>query len=179
MTLAGIRSHVHSSNIENLVERFGLQDVQTVTTPLTPRTILTKDQCPTTPDEINDIAGSRYRELIGSLQYALLATCPDITYALNKLAQFLANPGRDADLRVLRYLKGMKNRSLHLGGGIPDIAGFSDSDWGGDHDDRKSTGAYIFRLGLGEVSWKSRKQASVAPSRVYGYVPGGEGGCLA
>ena len=164
------------------MEHFGLQDVQTVTTPLTPRTILMKDQCPTTPDEINDIASSRYRELIGSLQYASLATCPDITYAVNKLAQFLANPGRvhlDADLRVLRYLKGMKNRSLHLGGGIPDIASFSDSDWGGDHDDHKSTGAYIFRLGLGAVSWKSRKQASVAPSRVYGYVPGGKGGSLA
>ena len=103
------------SYIENLVERFGLQDAPTITTPLTPGTILTKDQCPTTPDEINDMAGSRYRELISSLQYASLATRPDITYAVNKLAQFLANPGRvhlDAALRVLRYLKGTNNRSL-------------------------------------------------------------------
>ena len=80
------------SYIENLVERLGLQDAQAVTTALTPGTILTKDQCPTTPDEINDMAGSRYREFIGSLQYASLATRPDITYAVNKLAQFLANP---------------------------------------------------------------------------------------
>ena len=115
------------------------------------------------------MAGSRYREFIVSLQYASLATRPDITYAVNKLARFLANPGRahlDAALRVLRYLKGTKHRNLHLGGGIPDIAGFSDSDWGGDHDDRKSTGAYIFRLGLGAVSWKSKKQTSVALSTV-------------
>jgi hypothetical protein len=157
------------SYIENLVERFGLQDAQTVTTPLAPGTILTKDQCPKTQDEINDMTGSRYRELIGSLQYASLATRPDITYAVNKLSQFLSNPGRvhlDAALRVLRYLNGTKHRSLHLGGGIPDVAGFSDSDWGGDHDDRKSTGAYVFRLGLGSVSWKSKKQTSVALSTV-------------
>jgi hypothetical protein len=73
------------------------------------------------------MAGSRYRELIDSLQYASLATRPDITNAMNKLAQFLANPGRahlDAALRVLRYLKGTKHRSLHLRSGIPDIAGF-------------------------------------------------------
>ncbi len=117
---------------------------------------------PGTPDEISDMAGNRYRELMGSLQYASLATRPDI-------AQFLANPGPahlDAALRVLRYLKGTTNRSLHLGGGIPDIAGFSDSDWDGDHDDRKSTSAYVLRLGLGIVSWKSSKQKSVALSTV-------------
>ena len=134
------------------MERFGLQDAHTSTTPLVPGTVLTKDQCPKTPDEINDIADSRYRGLIGSLQYASLATRPDTTFAVNKLSQFLANLGRvylDAALRVLRYLKETKHRSLHLGGGIPDIAGFSDSDWGGDHDDQKSTSASIFRLGLG------------------------------
>jgi len=65
--------------------------MQIVTTPLVPRTILTQDQCPMTPDKVNDMAGSKYRELIGSLQYASLATHPDITFAVNKLAKFLAN----------------------------------------------------------------------------------------
>jgi hypothetical protein len=86
------------SYIENLVERFGLQDAHTVTTPLAPGTTLTKNQCPTTPDEINAMVGSRYRELIGSLQYASLATRPDITYAVNKLVQFLANTRQPAQL---------------------------------------------------------------------------------
>ena len=155
--------------IEELLVRFGLQEAQTVMTPLTPRTILMKDQCPTTPDEISDMAGNRYRELIGSLQYVSLATHPDITYAINKLSQFLVNPSHahlNAAMRVLCYLKGMKTHSLHLGGGIPWIAGFSDSDWGGDQDDRKSTSAYVFCLGLGSVSWKSIKQKSVALSTV-------------
>jgi len=147
------------SYIWSLLERFALQNAQTVAIPLAPGTILTKDQWPKTPDEVNDMADSKYRELIGSIQYASLATRPDIIYTVNKLAQFLANPGRahlDAALRVLHYLKRTRHRSLHLGGGIPDIAGFSDSDWEGDHDNRKSTGAHIFVLDS-ERSPESRK----------------------
>ncbi len=133
--------------------------------PLVPGTILTKSQCPSTPDKINDMAGNRYRELIRLLQYLSLAMCPDITYAVNKLSQFLVNPGcahLNAALQVLRYLKGMKDHALHLGGGIPNVASFSDSDWGGDPDDCKSTSVYVFCFGHGAVSWKSTKQKSVA-----------------
>ena len=84
------------------------------------------------------MAGNRYRELIGSLQYLSLATRPDITYTINKLSQFLVNPSRahfNAALRALHYLKGTKDHSLHLRGGIPYTAGFSDLYWGGDQDD--------------------------------------------
>ena len=115
------------------------------------------------------MAGNRYRELIGSLQYVSLATRPDITFAVSKLAQFLTNPARihlDAALRVLRYLKGTSGRTLNLGGEVPDLAGFSDSDWGGDRDDRKSIGAYVFMMGDGAITWKTKKQSSVALSSV-------------
>ena len=60
----------------------------------------------------------------------------------------------------------MKEHCLHLGGGIPDIASFSDLDWGNDHNNCKSTSAYVFHLRLGAVSWKSKKQMSVALSSV-------------
>jgi len=143
------------SYIESLVERFGLQNAHAVTAPLIPGAIITKDQCPTTPEEAEEMGNTFYRELIGSLQYVSLATRPDITVAVNKLAQFLANLRRahlDNALRVLRYLKGTKHWSLNLGGDVADIAGFSNSDWGGDRDDRKSTGAYVFRMGDRAVS---------------------------
>ena len=166
---AHIISLSQESYIESLVQRFGLQHATTVTTPLAPGAVLTKDQCPATPDELKATANNRYRELIGSLQYAALATRPDINFAVSKLAQFLTNPGRvhiEAAHRVLRYLHGTKTRTLNLGGEIPDLAGFSDSDWGGDRDDRKSISAYVFRLGDGTVSWKTKKQNSVALSSV-------------
>ena len=42
--------------------------------------------------------------------------------------------------------------------------GYSDADWGGDQDDRRSTSGYIYTIGGGPVSWSSRKQGSVALS---------------
>src|SRR5258708_1177722 len=113
----------------------------------TPGAILTKDQCPKTPEEVEDMHNNVYQELIGSLQYVSLATCPDITYAINKLSQFLVNPSHahlDAAMHILHYLKGTKHWSLHLGGHVTDVAGYSDSDWGGDCNDCKLMGAYIF-----------------------------------
>ena len=157
------------SYINSLVERFGLQHATSVTTPLAPGALLTKDRCPATPEEMREVANNNYRELVGSLQYAALATRPDISFAISKLAQFLINPGRahiEAAHRVLRYVSGTRNRTLNLGGAIPDLAGFTDSDWGGDCDDRKSISAYVFCLGDAAVSWKTKKQNSVALSSV-------------
>jgi len=70
------------------------------------------------------------RELIGSLQYAVLATRPDISFAISKLTQFLNNPGQahfKAATRVLRYLKGTKNWTSISEGALP-ILPYTDSD---------------------------------------------------
>ena len=58
-------------------------------------------------------------------------------------------------MRVLHYLKGTKHWTLNLGGRVAGIAGYTDSDWGADRDDRKSIGAYVFRIGDAAISWKS------------------------
>jgi len=111
------------------VERFGLQNETTVTTPLQPGAILTKDQCPTTPAELQDMFGNRYRDLTVSQQYVSPATRPDISFAIGELARFLVNPAQihlDAALRDLRYLKGTKEWTLNLGGDVADIDGFTD-----------------------------------------------------
>ena len=52
------------SYIDDLVERFGLQNA---TTPLEPTALFTKDQCPTIPAEFRDMFGNNHRELIASL----------------------------------------------------------------------------------------------------------------
>jgi len=44
------------------------------------------------------------------------------------------------------------------------LRGFSDADWGGDLDDRKSTTAFIIFLGDNPISWRTRKQKVVARS---------------
>ena len=50
------------------------------------------------------------------------------------------------------------------GGDGHDCFGYSDSDWAGDVGDRRSTSGYIFMLSGAGISWRSRKQTSVALS---------------
>ena len=65
---------------------------------------------------------------------------------------------------MLRYLKGTKGWRLVLGGEPAEVVGFTDADWGSDHDDRRSVGAYLFKISGGAVSWKTKKQGCVALS---------------
>ena len=67
--------------------------------------------------------------------------------------------------RVMRYLKRTKDhmltyrRSDHL-----EIIGYSDSDFAGCQDSRKSTSGYIYMLAGGAISWRSAKQSFIASS---------------
>ena len=48
-----------------------------------------------------------------------------------------------------------------------EIRGYSDADFVGDKDDRKSASGYVFTLAGGAISWKSSKQSIVASSKMY------------
>jgi hypothetical protein len=67
--------------------------------------------------------------------------------------------------RILRYLKGTKDYRLRLGGTTEvSLTGYCDADWAGDVDERKSTTGYVFLIGNGVVSWKSKRQPTPALS---------------
>ena len=81
-------------------------------------TILSKEDSPSSPDEITHMKKMPYREAIGSLMYAAVATRPDIAFAVSYLSQFLENPGEahwEATKRVFRYLAGTKSLQLTYG----------------------------------------------------------------
>ena len=66
---------------------------------------------------------------------------------------------------IFRYLVGTDNYGLlYSNKDQSDCTGYSDADWGGDLDDRKSTSGYVFQLGSGPISWRSQKQSCVALS---------------
>ncbi|KAJ3701350.1 hypothetical protein LUZ61_005055 [Rhynchospora tenuis] len=109
----------------------------------------------------------QYRMIVGALQYATI-TRPDIAFAVNKVAQFMAQPTDvhwQAVKRILRYLKGtitkglLLTKSTHL-----TLTAYTDADWAGCPDERKSTTGYAIFLGNNLVSWSSKKQATVARS---------------
>ena len=45
-----------------------------------------------------------------------------------------------------------------------ELNGYSDADWAGDVDTRRSTSGYVFQFGNGTISWSSRKPPTVAKS---------------
>ncbi|XP_016200541.1 uncharacterized protein LOC107641570 [Arachis ipaensis] len=102
---------------------------------------------------------SLYRSVIGSLQY-LTITRPEISFSVNKLAQFVQSPMNSHWKMVkcvLRYLNGTAHHGLHLKkdpalNTAMKITAYSDSDWAGDPDDRKSTSGYCVFLGSNLVS---------------------------
>ena len=68
-------------------------------------------------------------------------------------------------MQVLRYLKGTVNYGLlYIDVFDVQLAGYSDSDWAGNPNDRKSTSGYAFNIGLGVISWSSKKQTIVSLS---------------
>jgi histone deacetylase 1/2 len=95
-------------------------------------------------------------------------TRPDISFAVNKVCQFLHAPTTShwaAVKRILRYLKQSTKFGLKIGKS-PSllVSAFSDADWAGCLDDRRSTGGFVVFFGSNLVSWSARKQATVSRS---------------
>ena len=99
-----------------------------------------------------------------------MATRPDIAHTANILSSFVENPGNkhwNTAKACLRYLKGTKSETLiYRKCDKLDLNGFSDSDWAGNLDSRKSTSGYCFKLDniSGEISWASKLQKCVSNS---------------
>ncbi|KAF5465898.1 hypothetical protein F2P56_015863 [Juglans regia] len=66
---------------------------------------------------------------------------------------------------ILRYLKHTCHFGLHFSASFTfTLSAFSDADWAGCPDDRKSTGGYCVYFGNHLISWGSKKQPTVARS---------------
>ena len=159
-----------SQYIIDLLERFDMQNCAPVDTPMTPGLQLTKDDCPKTPEEIAEMAGVPYQTAVGALNYLAVATRPDISYTVAKLAKFNSCPGPrmwQAVKRLLRYLQGSKDLKLTY---APDplskslFTTFTDAAFADDRDTGRSTNGYIVKIGTGAVSWSSKLQGPVAKS---------------
>jgi histone deacetylase 1/2 len=110
---------------------------------------------------------TRYRQIVGALQY-LTFTRPNICYTFNKVCQFMHVPTKDhwaAVKHILRYLQATTFYGLHITRDSSlSFHGFTNADWANNIFDRKSTGGYLMYLGSTPISWKSRKQHTVARS---------------
>ena len=109
----------------------------------------------------------QYQRLVGRLIY-LSHTRPDIAYAVSVVSRYMHDPRSghlDAVNRILRYLKNCPGKGILFSNhGHLRIEGYTDADWAGCLDDRRSTSGYCVFVGGNLVSWRSKKQSVVARS---------------
>jgi transposase InsO family protein len=110
--------------VEDLLTRTGHMNEGegTRATPTLQALKLSPADSPTTNAEIaemNRAPYNTYRSIVGSLMYLTGATRPDIGFAVNMLARYVANPGKPhwrALVHLLRYLRGTMDEGVHYCG---------------------------------------------------------------
>ena len=153
--------------ISKVLKRFNMENAKPLSTPLPTYVKLSTCDCPTSDKDKEFMSKVPYQSAVGSLMYAMVATRPDIAFAVGAVSRFMSNPGKkhwDAVKLILRYLSGTKDKCLCLGRGDASIIGYTDSDYAGCADSRKSTSGYIFLIMGGAIAWRSRLQECVALS---------------
>ena len=122
---------------ENLLKKFGMDTSKPESTPVDTSTKFVR----ATEDE-QSVDQQLYQSAIGSLLYLSVGTRPDITYAVSTMAKFGASPTEKHWIgvkRIMRYLKGTVHHGiLYSKQGLKECIGYSDADWAGDLDDRRS-----------------------------------------
>ena len=152
--------------IKSILDREGLSGINSVATPLDPNIKLMPN-----PDGNEGNRSNSFARLLGELQFLANCTRPDIAFAVNRLASYTANPSLQhfaALKRILRYLSGTTElgitytkTSINLDNNS--FFGFADAAFA-NHDDHKSTSGYVFLASGGAITWKSKKQTTIALS---------------
>ena len=117
---------------------------------------LSNEQCQKNDLEKDAMKTIPYASVVGSLMYTQVCTRPNIAFIVDVLGRYLLNPSHDHWVdakKVMRYLQRTKDfmfvcrRVDNL-----KVVEYSDSDFGGCYDDRKSTSKYIFKLAGRSIS---------------------------
>jgi hypothetical protein len=145
----------------DVLDRAGMSNCKPVATPVEVKSN------PSATDGQAFSDASWYRSMAGALQYLTL-TRPDIAYAVQQVCLHMHAP-RDCHAamlkRVLRYLKGTIDYGLHLlAAAKPQLVAYTDADWAGCPDTRRSTSGFCVFLGDALVSWSSKRQTTVSRS---------------
>ena len=157
-----------STYIDKILEKFKMQDSKKGFVPMQHGMVLSKDQCPSSSKELENMKRTPYASAVGSIMYAMICTRPDVSYALSMTSRYQANYGEAhwiAVKNILKYLRRTKDMFLVYGGEKElCVKGYSDASFQTDRDDSCSQSGFVFLLNGGAVTWKSSKQDTVADS---------------
>ena len=155
-------------HVREILQKFNMSEARPISTPLDKKGLTSQRTSPSAGSE--KIQDMPYINVVGALNYLATCTRPDISYAVGALGSFSAKPEWEhwlAAKRVMRYLQGTQDLCLSLGSDDTQsrqLKGYSDADYAGDVDKRRSTSGYAFFIGDSLVSWRSKRQSVVALS---------------
>lgn len=145
----------------DIIERAGMSACKPSPTPVDTKPKLSANSSAPYADP------SHYRSLAGALQY-LTFTRPDIAYAVQQVCLFMHDPREEhmhALKRIVRYIQGTLDHGLHLyPSATSTLISYTDADWGGCPDTRRSTSGYCVFLGDNLISWSAKRQATLSRS---------------
>ena len=130
--------------MKEILEKFKMSNCNPVNTPIATVMNLSRE------GNGDFVVSTFFKSLVGSLRY-LAITRSDIVYGVGLVSRYMETPKEShwlAVKRILRYIKGTLNLDLcYAYGKTLELVGYSDSDCGGDQDERKNTTGYVFYLG--------------------------------
>jgi hypothetical protein len=145
----------------DILERAGMVDCKPVLTPVDTQAKVSAESRPPVADPTD------FMSLARALQY-LTFTRPDIAYAVQQICLHMHDP-REPHLtamkHTLRYLRGTLDYGLLLRrSASSELTVYTDADWVGCPDTRRSTSGYVVFLGTNLISWSSKSQNVVSRS---------------
>ncbi len=132
--------------------------------PMDTSTWLTTEQAPASAAEHAIMHDMPYCKAIGALNWAALATHPDITFVVATVTRFAANPSPahwDAIKRIYRYLAGTCDLWLSYRETRRTLERYANAD-GSMAKDRCAIMGYAFLIDSGTVLWSSKWQEIVS-----------------
>jgi hypothetical protein len=154
---------------DQLLTKFGLQDLKPKPTPYPPGLVLSKEQSPKMEEDWHFMRDKPYRELLGGIQFGQGACRPDMAYETNDLSQFCQDPGVahwHALIHLCRYIVGTKHLGIvfrRLKEGLKPMT-YGDTNHAACIDTRRSVSGVLTMLAGGPVFWMSKRQDVVSIS---------------
>lgn len=147
--------------MQEVLNKFKMNECYPLLTPVECGIKLSKN------DEGKTIDSMQFKSLVGSLRYLTCAR-PDIVYSVDLISQFMHEPKLNhwkAAKRIQHYIKGTLIHGLlySFSNEFP-LVDYSDSDWGVDLNNRKSTSSFVFYLGNTTIICLSKRKPIVALS---------------
>ena len=160
--------YLHQANfVQQILNRFDLHDIKPVSTSEDSLKKLQSEKRSTSDAEFR----TKYQAMVGSLNYLMTVSRPDIAHAVRAVARYNSNPNDEhmaAVVWIYAYLKGSMTLGLHYSSddsnSAMELFAFVNSDWGGCSDTTRSMTGWVFILNGSLISWSSKRQQTVALS---------------